>query len=630
MACVDAAMAVGLIEPIEAHGREFAFVHALVRQTVIDRLPPSRRAQLHARAAEALERPDPDASLIPRLAAHYLAASVLGFHAQAFEYCQEAGRLAQRSLAFEDAAEWYERAASLPGCDPDLRSELLLATAAAYVSAGDFPRARGIYERLAVPRAEPTVRLAAAMGFEDTTWRPGVVGPRAADLLESAIADCALSEDDPRYVCALGSLGRALAFAGETRRAREVGGRAIDLARRVGDDDTLAHALTTSLWHGTAPAVSELQLERTGEVYELATTRRNFEMLGSAVNFRAMASYLRGRPHELDEAVRGSHAAAVATGQPYYRYVACCLAHAVAFMRGDFAAAERWAEQTLLENVTFGDDMAEGPYGVQMFMIRRELGGLERFRALLTGEETFDGRWVPGLLALYTELGVETGVRRALAQLVNRDLGARTDEAQWPMELVFMLEGALAVEDVDVVRMLRPLLADYAEMNVFSGTLIAVFGSTDRFLARIAALVGDDAAAQRHFDAALEMDRRMRSSVHVAETLAHHAVFLAARGQVDRSAVLAEQARALAIPIGQRRVLRTLDVLTPVAGPDGLSDRELDVLRLLAVGLSNQEIGARLHISANTAANHVRRILMKTGAANRTQAAMYAAQHQLV
>ena len=56
-------------------------------------------------------------------------------------------------------------------------------------------------------------------------------------------------------------------------------------------------------------------------------------------------------------------------------------------------------------------------------------------------------------------------------------------------------------------------------------------------------------------------------------------------------------------------------------GPDGLTDREVEVLRLLAAGLSNQEIGARLHISANTAANHVRSILMKTGAANRTQAA---------
>ena len=53
------------------------------------------------------------------------------------------------------------------------------------------------------------------------------------------------------------------------------------------------------------------------------------------------------------------------------------------------------------------------------------------------------------------------------------------------------------------------------------------------------------------------------------------------------------------------------------------------MIELLAAGLSNREIGARLYISANTAANHIRSILMKTGAANRTQAARYATEHKL-
>jgi DNA-binding CsgD family transcriptional regulator len=365
-------------------------------------------------------------------------------------------------------------------------------------------------------------------------------------------------------------------------------------------------------------------------VYLLARKRRDYETLGSAVNFRAMAAYLRGRPHELDDAVEWSREAAQYTGQPYYRYVAACLAQAVSFMRGDFAGAQRWADETLKENVPFGDDMAEGPYGVQMFMIRREQGGLDEFRRFLDGTERFEGRWVPALLALYTELGLEHGIRRALDHLLDRDLARHTDEAQWPMELCFMTEGALAVEDVDAVRVLRPLFDDYFGLNLFTGTLIAVFGSTDRLLGRIAALLGDRGMAERCFAAAVEMDRHMRSSVHLSESLAHFALFSSAQGQTERAAGLAREAREIAAAIGQQRTLRTLDALTPPAGPDGLSDREVEVLRLLATGLSNQEIGARLHISANTAANHVRRILMKTGTANRTQAALYAAQHQLV
>ena len=54
------------------------------------------------------------------------------------------------------------------------------------------------------------------------------------------------------------------------------------------------------------------------------------------------------------------------------------------------------------------------------------------------------------------------------------------------------------------------------------------------------------------------------------------------------------------------------------------------MLQLLAEGASNKAIGARLSISQNTAANHVRHILTKTGAANRTQAAIYAADRGLV
>jgi DNA-binding NarL/FixJ family response regulator len=61
-----------------------------------------------------------------------------------------------------------------------------------------------------------------------------------------------------------------------------------------------------------------------------------------------------------------------------------------------------------------------------------------------------------------------------------------------------------------------------------------------------------------------------------------------------------------------------------------LSAREAQILRLVARGLSNREIGARLFISEHTTANHIRSILRKTGCANRTQAASYAHRHSLV
>ena len=61
-----------------------------------------------------------------------------------------------------------------------------------------------------------------------------------------------------------------------------------------------------------------------------------------------------------------------------------------------------------------------------------------------------------------------------------------------------------------------------------------------------------------------------------------------------------------------------------IAPPDGLTPREIEVLRLIAIGRSNQEIASQLVISFNTVTNHVKNILGKTGCANRTEAAAYA------
>jgi DNA-binding NarL/FixJ family response regulator len=61
-----------------------------------------------------------------------------------------------------------------------------------------------------------------------------------------------------------------------------------------------------------------------------------------------------------------------------------------------------------------------------------------------------------------------------------------------------------------------------------------------------------------------------------------------------------------------------------------LTDRELDVLRLLARGMSNREIGERLHIAEKTVKIHVSRVLDKLGVGDRTQAAIAAVQRGIV
>ena len=64
--------------------------------------------------------------------------------------------------------------------------------------------------------------------------------------------------------------------------------------------------------------------------------------------------------------------------------------------------------------------------------------------------------------------------------------------------------------------------------------------------------------------------------------------------------------------------------------PGGLTDREIDVLRLLVHGYSKKQIAAELVVSPHTADHHVRHIYDKIGVSTRAAAALFAVQHQLV
>ena len=64
--------------------------------------------------------------------------------------------------------------------------------------------------------------------------------------------------------------------------------------------------------------------------------------------------------------------------------------------------------------------------------------------------------------------------------------------------------------------------------------------------------------------------------------------------------------------------------------PAGLTARELEVLVLLARGLSNRKIAERLVIAPKTAGNHIEHIYAKIGASSRAAAAMFAVQHGLL
>ncbi|HEY2517919.1 MAG TPA: helix-turn-helix transcriptional regulator, partial [Polyangiaceae bacterium] len=93
----------------------------------------------------------------------------------------------------------------------------------------------------------------------------------------------------------------------------------------------------------------------------------------------------------------------------------------------------------------------------------------------------------------------------------------------------------------------------------------------------------------------------------------------AANGRLDRDAV--------------SRVLEAAGHVTPrlrATRAAALSDREVEVLVLLARGLTNKAIGKRLFISPRTVGHHVAHVYEKTGVKTRAAAALFAAENDLV
>lgn len=100
------------------------------------------------------------------------------------------------------------------------------------------------------------------------------------------------------------------------------------------------------------------------------------------------------------------------------------------------------------------------------------------------------------------------------------------------------------------------------------------------------------------------------------------------RQQIVQTIAAVAAGQALERHVQVRRVARIMAARDPLPQPAaGLTRREAQVLRHLALGLSNKEIGRSLSISAETVKEHIQRLLLKINATDRTQAAVWAVKN---
>lgn len=100
--------------------------------------------------------------------------------------------------------------------------------------------------------------------------------------------------------------------------------------------------------------------------------------------------------------------------------------------------------------------------------------------------------------------------------------------------------------------------------------------------------------------------------------------------QADELCRAIKAAAAGQVQLSPRAAERLMREIRAPESPEKLTDRETEVLCLVALGKANKEIASAMHISETTVKTHVSNILMKLGVPSRTQAALYAVRIGLV
>ena len=626
LAALDEAIAAGMI--VDTAPGSYRFRHDLVAQGLVDNQAPGSLAGAHLALARALEEDEPRRPSL--IAHHYTRAVPLVPPSVAASWAQHVAHLAPHGVSYEGAAATLIETLAVV-TDPHLRADLLIEHSRVAALGGDLPTSHASGReaaQLARSIGDPGRLVAAALVFHELTFRSGGSLRPEAELVEAAL-DVADDADRARL---LATQSTVLSFSGREQDAIAVGDQAVELARRLGDDALLPRVMHATMFSGwRSPARLEDRLALTTEATELARRSGDSEAVMPILFKQSFGLSALGRGRRLREVADEIAVLAARVRQPWYLAANSALQSAVALAEGRLADAEaaisefeRWASMS--------DEPTSG-LGLLVFGLRREQGRLAEVRPVIElmarlGEDA--ASWGPGLAALYADVGLLDEASRLLDGLLAEGRPPVPDDNLELVTLSYLADACAATAH-------RNAAAVYDALLPWSGRAIwapglACYGAVDRHLGTLAAVMGRGREAGAHLGAALELDEDAgwrTWSAHTRFALARLLLDRARSG--DRQRALAELAAALALAediglaglAGRCRAL--IDGPTPRADRRvDLSRRELDILHLLADGLTNREIGERLYTSQHTVANQMHSILVKSGCANRTEAVAWA------
>lgn len=626
------------IVAIDADEPAFRFRHALSRDAVVAELLPPELASLSRRALEAVEAAHPGLEEDWGELAAQLAEGT-GDRDRAGALLLETGRRALRSGALASAETTLDRARSLLAADHPTRLDVdeclaqVLSLAGKHdraVEVGDSVLARlGDAHGAARRRAEVYLRLARA-ALAATHW------DEAHELLEHARSETAAAPDE-RVTARVDAVRAQTAIMREPDEASPLAESALEAAERLGLPDVACEALEVlgrlerrrdleaaeaaftralavaethdlTLWRARAlHELGTIDMLRGGPVDRLEEARNLAVMQGAlataAVVDVQVAAALVFRDDPEPAAVAAHRSAGLARRYGLGR----TLAVAVALEAYVHARAGRRQEMQRCIQEALAHDPGVPDVEVKISLAAAILAFVEEDRPAV--RRHLYGAVVPASMGVGGDYSAAPGA--GLLALI-RQLDGSTDEAAEAAE-ARVAERSVHFVTRAFLRYARAVAAGRA-------------GQTDRAVTLIAE--GDEMLGVHEW--LRQLGRRLVAEAALADGwgepvpwLREALAFFDARGEERIASACRSLLRRAGVAVPRRR--GDDDVPSPLRAL-GVTSREVEVLRLLAMGLANKEIGARLYLSPRTVERHVANLCVRTGVARRAELVAYGAR----
>jgi DNA-binding CsgD family transcriptional regulator len=304
-----------------------------------------------------------------------------------------------------------------------------------------------------------------------------------------------------------------------------------------------------------------------------------------------------------------------------------CLTHRAQVMRLDGAWPEalKEARRAAARCLRGENPVAAGEACYERGEIHRLLGDFDAAEEAYREASGHGFEPQPGLALMR----LAQGNAEAAEATIRRLEGEASEPARRARLLPAYVEIMLAVDDLDAAGKACDELDALAGSH--PGEELTAIAAQARGAVELAR--GDAGAALSPLRDAVEVSQRLEAPYETARVRELIGQACRELGDEDSARLELEASRDGFASLGAATDLARLDLLLAIAASTdthGLTERELEVLRLVAAGKSNREVAEELVISEHTAARHLQNIYAKLGVSSRTAATAFAFEHKLV